>query len=532
MKSFRAHILTILALLSTVLAPGSPALAAAPADTVVYSYMSNVGPLNPHMYSPNQMFAQEMVYDALVRLNDDGSVGPSLAARWEVSEDGRTYTFFLREGVSFTDGTPFDAEAVVRNFRAIMGNARRHAWLGLTDKIEDFEAIGPMTFRLTLNAPYYPCLEDLSLPRPFRFLSPGAFPDDGDTSKGIKAAVGTGPWKLAKIALGEYDLFERNDAYWGEKPLPAKVLVRVIPDPVSRALAFDSGEIDLIYGLGQINFDAFDRLRRMPGVAAAISGPVGTMAAAINSGSGPTKELAVRQALQHLTDKRVLIDGVTLGTQPQADALFAPSVPYCDLQLKPYAYDPDLAKKLLDEAGWKLPEGGKVREKDGVPLRIDFCFIGNDAAHKAIAEVLQAQAQEAGIALNLVGEEQDSFYRRQKEGDFGMILNPTWGPPFEPHAMLSSMLLPSHADYMAQIGLPMKAEIDADIRKALVSTETAERAALYRDVLTTLHEQAVYLPIFHFAFFAVHRPDRLQDVAFGAGRTDFPFAKISVVSGK
>ncbi|MDL2330302.1 nickel ABC transporter substrate-binding protein, partial [Desulfosarcina sp. OttesenSCG-928-A07] len=458
--------------------------------TIVYSHLSNVGPLNPHMYSPNQMFAQTMVYEALVRLETDGSIAPSLAERWDISPDGTRYTFFLRKDVTFSDGQPFDAHAVEKNFRAILGNAKRHQWLGITDKIQAYEAIDAHTFQLTLSAPYYPCLLDLSMTRPFRMLSPAAFPDDGDTSKGIKAPVGTGPWKLTKIALGQYDRFERNETYWGAKPKAKIVLVKVIPDPVSRTLAFETGEIDLIYGLGQINFDAFSRLRRMPGVSTAVSGPMGTMSLALNSGAGPTKDLEVRQAIQHFTDKDALIKGVTLNSQPKADTLFSPSIPYCDMGLPAYAFDLEKAETLLDAAGWKQVSGKKIREKDGVPLVIDCCFIGNDAAHKAIAEVLQAQAAKAGVALNLIGEEPDSFYRRQKTGDFGMIVNSTWGPPSEPHAMVSSMLLPSHADYMAQSGLSMKPEIDGWIRDALVSIDETERTTLYRRILTTLHEQA------------------------------------------
>jgi len=497
-------------------------------ETIIYSYLSNVGPLNPHMYSPNQMFAQCMVYDSLVKLNPDGSIGAALAESWTVSEDGLVYTFFLRRDVKFSDGQPFNAEAAVKNFKAIMGNAQRHMWLGITSKIADFEAVGPYEFKLILNSPYYPCLEDLSLPRPFRMLSPASFPDDGDTSKGIKSAVGTGPWKLSKIALGEYDLFERNELYWGERPKTASVLIKVIPDPVSRAVAFETGEIDLIYGLGQINFDGFDRLRKMKNVTADISGPMGTMAAALNTGKGPTSELNVRKALQHLTDKSALIKGVTLGTQHPAETLFAPNVPYCDLNLPAYEFDLKKAAALLDEAGWQLPEGKKIREKDGQPLVLDFCFVGNNAAHKAIAEVLQAQAGRVGLALNLVGEEEDSFYRRQKASDFHLILNPTWGPPFEPHAFVSSMLLPSHADFMAQSGLPMKADIDAKINEVLSSTDEMLRRDLFREILTTLHEQAVYLPIFHDAIFMVHRPDRLENASFGAGRSHIPFEEFSV----
>jgi nickel transport system substrate-binding protein len=498
-------------------------------DTVVYSYPSNVGgPLNPHMYSPSQMFAQTMVYETLVKTNLDGTMGPCLAESWDISPDGTVYTFHLRQGVQFTDGEPFNSEAAVKNINAVMANAVRHAWLGITAKIKGCEADGEYDFKLILNSPYYPALDDLALPRPFTFLSPAAFPDDGDTSKGIKAPVGTGPWKLVETKLGEYDVFERNENYWGGKPGPAKVLVKVIPDPVTRALAFESGEIDLIYGQGQINFDSFARLKSGQGVNAAVSPPMGTVALALNSAKGPTKERAVRQALQHIANKKDIVQGVTLGTQIQAETYFAPIVPYCDIGLEPYVFDVSKAAAILDNAGWKIPAGKTTREKGGAPLVIDLCFVGNNAAQKAIAEVLQGQMHACGIMLNLVGEESDSFYRRQREGDFGMIFSDTWGPPYEPHAMVSSMLLPSHADYMAQIGLPGKARLDANIRAVFETTNVKKRQALYKDILTTLHSEAVYMPLYYNTLFEVHRDAELKNVRFGADKYHIHFEEMAL----
>jgi nickel transport system substrate-binding protein len=497
-------------------------------DTIIYSWPLNAGPLNPHGYFPNQLFAQAMVYDPLVKLNDDGTIGAALAESWEISPEGMVYTFHLRRDVTFTDGEPFNADAVELNFKAIMGNAGRHAWLGLTSRIEKYEAIGEYDFRLTLSSAYYPALDDLALPRPFRFLSPASFPDDGDTSKEIKSPVGTGPWKFVETALGEYDLFERNDSYWGGKPDAAKVQVKVIPDPVTRGLAFESGDINFIYGMGQINYDTFNRLRHGEGVGSAISGPMGTVTLALNSANGPTKELPVRQALQHFISKKEIVNGVTLGTQIVADTYFAPNVPYCDLGLQPYAYDVEKAAALLDEAGWTLAAGKTIREKNGVPLEIDFCFVGNDAAQKAIAEVMQGQALKLGVSFKLLGEEDDSFYRRQKSGEFGMIFSDTWGPPYEPHAMVSGMLVPAHADYMAQVGLPMKNQLDDSIRSVILTTDPAERAAIYKYILTTLHEQAVYLPLYYNAMFEVHRNSEVNSVRFGTDKFSVPFETVTL----
>lgn len=497
-----------------------------PPQTIVYSSMANVGPLNPHLYSPNQMFAQEMVYEPLVRLGERGEIEPALAQRWEVSEGGLRYTFYLRPGVKFSDGTAFNAQAVVKNFQAIMANKNRHSWLPIMERIKDYQALDELIFVLTLNAPYYPVLEDLSLPRPFRFLSPSAFGEDGFTHNGIRKPVGTGPWQLVETRLGEYDRFDRNALYWGEPAKAAHVLVKVVPDPISRAIALNTGEVDLIYGIGQITYNAFNALRKNPAFVTETSQPMGGMALAINSNRAPTNELAVRQALQYATNKAPIIQGVFLGSQQQADTLFSPQVPYCDVGLKAYAFDQERARALLEGAGWVLPEGKYVRERNGQSLEIIFYYVGNNAAEKAIAEILQAQYAQVGIRLVITGEEMDSFLRRQKDGDFGIIVNTTWGPPFEPHAMVGSMRQASHADYQAQRGLPMKAQIDAMIGEVLQTQDVEKRKALYREILTTLHEQAVYLPIFYNSLLQAHKAGVLENVHFGAGQTQIPFADI------
>jgi len=320
-------------------------------------------------------------------------------------------------------------------------------------------------------------LQELALIRPLRFLSPSAFPEDGDTSKGIVAPIGTGPWVHADFKKAEYDVFVRNERYWGPKPAIEKITVKVLPDPESRVIALETGQIDLIYGAGghaagQIGLEAFTRVFRQGRFETGVSGPLSSRLLAVNSGRGPTSELAVRRAIQHAVDKDLLVEAIFLGVEKRADYLFAPTMPYCDLGLEPFAFDREKAEGLLDEAGWVFEPGKSVRAKNGQELVVDFCFTGNDALQKAIAESLQGELAKVGLRLNLIGEESDSFLRRQKDGEFGMIFNDTWGAPYEPHAMVGSMRAPSHADYQAQVGLPMKAELDEMIGRVLLADWT------------------------------------------------------------
>lgn len=511
------------AILALVIAAGS-CLPASAQSRLDFSWPSNVGPLNPHHYTPNQMFAQAMVYEPLVKYQTDGTVAPWLAESWEASEDGRVYTFQLRRDVTFSNGEPFNAEAVVANIDAVLANRERHSWLELANQIQSADVVDTYTVRLTLSDPYYPLLQELALPRPFRFVAPSQF-FNGGTVDGIVEPIGTGPWVLAETRLGERDLFVRNETYWGERPAYDEVDVKVILDPNTRAIAFETGAIDLIYGVdGPISPDTFERFRAMDTVTAEVSEPMETRVLALNSNRGPTADLAVRRAINHAVDKDTMIATVLYGTQARADTLFAPNVPYADIGLKPYDYDPELAAKLLQDAGWILEAGSSVRSRDGESLIVELVFVGNDAVSKSMSEIVQADLAKVGIGVKLIGEEESSVYARQRDGRFGMIFNRTWGAPYDPHAFVSSMRVPSHADYQAQLGLPDKAKIDAMIGEVLVSTDEAERQELYRDILTRLHEEAVYLPLTYVTAIAVARPE-LGPVPFGAMSSEIPFER-------
>lgn len=512
-------------LAAVVLALGVSAPIAAPAQTLDFSWPLNVGPLNPHLYSPSQMFAQAMVYEPLVKYQADGTVAPWLAESWSISEDGRTFTFVLRPGVTFSNGEAFDAAVVKKNFDAVLANAPRHAWLGLIAAIERVDLVDAMTIAITTKEAYYPLLQEMALVRPVRFLAPAGFPESGETSSEIAAPIGTGPWVLSESVLGQYDLFTRNETYWGEKPAFDSVRVAVIEDPNTRAIALETGQIDMIYGVkGQLTPDTYRRLADA-GYESGLSVPLETMALALHSGKGPTADRSVRQAINHAVNKDALVEAIYYGTQERADTLFAPTVPYADIGLVPYAYDPAQAAALLEADGWGLPAGGTVREKAGEPLAVDLVYTGNDAVMKAISEVIQGDLAQVGIAVRLVAAEETDFNARQKDGNFHLIYNRTWGAPYDPHAFVSSMRVPSHADFEAQSGLAQKAEIDATISAVLVSTDEAERQAQYDFILRTLHEEAVYLPISYVSAIGILGRD-VTGLTFGATSHEFPFETV------
>ncbi len=501
--------------------------AAASASTgpsrLVFAMARNAGPLNPHLYSPNQMYAQEMVYESLVKYTKDGKVVPWLAESWEISEDGKAYTFKLRTDVKFSDGSDFDAEAVKKNIDTVLANRKRHEWMDLMNQLEGAEVVDKHTVKITLKAAYYPFLAEMSLVRPLRFLAPSSIPDSGNTADGIKAPIGTGPFMVTELKDGEYDLFARNPHYWGEKPAFDEVMFKVIPDTNSRALALESGEADIVFGDGPITPDAYIRFKEMGGqFAASASQGFATRLFVINSKRFPTNDLAVRKAINHATNKDAIIKNVLFDIEPKADTLFTSNTPYANISLTPYAYNAETAAQLLEEAGWKLPAGGKVREKDGKKLAIDLSFIGNEGKDRAIAEVLQADLGKVGIQVNLVGEEAAAKLAREKDGNFHMIAHASFGPPYDPQSFMSQARKPSHGDYRGQEGIPMKAELDQKITQVLQETDEAKRVELWTWILTTLHEQAVYLPISGRNLIEVHNINKVGNVGFGATVSEYP----------
>ena len=392
-------------------------------DTLVYAWSSNVGPLNPHAYGANKMFAQALIYEPLVQYSEGGKIIPWLAESWTISPDGKVYTFKLRKDVKFSDGTPFTAQAVEKNFDAVRMNIKRHDWLATADLIDSYKSVDAHTFELTLKQPYAAALQELSLVRPLRFLSPAAMP-----VQSLKTPVGTGPWILAESRKGEFDRFVRNDNYWGEKPQMRQLVVKVIPDAETRAIALESGEVDLIatviadHGSAGLNPDAYAALSKDPAYATRQSSPRNTRLLAMNTALFPTNELAVRQAIVRAIDRPSIIKGVLLGQEAPAEELLAKDIPFCDVALKPYPHSLKEAAAILDKAGWKLKSGEKFRTKDGKTLRLELKFIANESIMRSIGEVVQSNLARIGVDVSLVGEEANAFGASQTNGAFNMTL--------------------------------------------------------------------------------------------------------------
>ena len=488
-------------------------------EELVFVNYRDIRDLNPHLYA-GEMYAQEMLYETLVNITADGYEG-CLAEFWDISDDGKTYTFHIRDGVKFSDGEVCDANAIKANFDAIIENKDRHTWLEMMNLLVGVSAPDDKTFVIELSEPYYPLLTELGVTRPFAMISPKAM-KDGSTKDGVNAYIGTGPYVLTDFVTDEYAVFEANENYWGEQPKIKKITVKVIPDNQTRILALEKGEIDMIFGKNIIDADAINQYTGNDKFTVSLSDPTSTRQIVLNTTRDVLADKEVRQALQHATNKQAISDGIFYGLEQPADTLFAKTVPYCDIDLEPYAYDVELAQSMLDEAGWVVG-ADKIREKDGQKLNIDLLYNSDSVTEKAIAEYLQSEYQKIGISLNIHGEEEQSYRDNMKSGNFDMVFNICWGTPYDPQSSLAAMRAPVYGDYAAQLGLEDKADIDQAITDILVSTDETKRQELYTFVLTRLHEDAVYIPLTYECNKAIYRSD-LRGFHFTQTQYEVPFA--------
>lgn len=496
------------------------------------AWPEDVAEVNPHVYNPDQFVIQDLVYEGLVRYGDNGVIEPALAESWTISEDGRVYTFKLRQ-TKYTDGTPLTAENVKRNFDAVFSGETRkdHAWFDFTNRLQSYRVIDERTFELTLDVAYSATLYDLSMIRPIRFLADSGFPEGDKTAKGIVKSIGTGPWILKEKVANEYALFERNENYWGKKPSSKELMIRIIPDAQTTALEFEAGKLDLLYGNGLISLDTFANYKKDSKYTTAVSQPMSTRLLLLNAAKPLFKDHNMRLAFNHAMNKKDISEGVFKGAETPADTIFSKSTPYSDAGITPYAYDNTKAEKLLDEAGWVKGANG-IRQKDGKSLSVHMPYISTKAQDKAIGEYLQGEWKKLGIDVVLEAYDEDGYWANAGTGNFDVMLTSSWGAPWDPHTWLAALTIEAahgHPENVSLEALAVKPELNSLIKNTLVAKSESEVAAGYKKALQILHQEAIYIPITYQSIISVYRTGELQGVRFAPQENEIPVEEISKI---
>lgn len=491
---------------------------------LTYTTVKDIGDMNPHLYG-GSMSAESMIYEPLVKNTKEG-IKPLLAKKWDISDDGQTYTFHLRDDVTFHDGTPFDANAVKKNIDAVQSNKDLHSWLKISTLIDHVDVIDKNTVSIHLTEPYQPALAELAMPRPYVFVSPKDF-KDGTTKDGVKNFDGTGPYKMGEHQKDESAEFIANDAYWGDQPQIEKVKAKVMPAGETSFLSMKKGETNFAFtddrGTDSLDQDALKQLEDTGSYKVSQSVPMNTKMIVVNSGQtkSPVHEKEVRQALGHMVNRDKIAKEILDGQEKPAKQLFAKNVTDINFDVPTRQYDLKAAEQLLDQAGWKKDSKSGMRQKDGQPLTLALTFDKGSSSQKEEAEYLQSEFKKAGIQLNINGETADKVADRRSSGDYDLMFNQTWGLLYDPQSTMSAFKTKTGYE-SATSGIKNKSELYNAIDASFKIQDQSERSKAYESILSTLEDEAIFIPISH-GRMTVVAPKDLEGVSFTQSQYELPF---------
>lgn len=437
-------------------------------------------------------------YDTLVKYTPEGEIIGSLAESWEISEDGLTYTFKLREGVKFSDGTVLTADMVKQSLEASVTNLGMYngTYGRLSALIASMEAPDDSTFVMTLTTPYYAALNDLSMSCPLAIVNPKAFEGGHDKAYEILAAStnGTGPYMYEGDFDGTTYTFVRNPHYWGEAPEADSFSVKIIPENDAKVLALRNGEIDGIIGASRLSYDSFDSLKGDSAYGTSVSETVNlTRYLGFNMGVAPFDDKAVREAVAYVIDQQALETAIFNGLETAAETLFTGDRPYCDVECVTYATDTEKAKALLDGAGWTDSDGDGIREKDGTKLEIVLSYTVDLASVENAVLAIKAAMEEIGFSVTLKPADMMTWYGDVMAGAYNITLWKSTGGAYDPSTVITN-INPNHS--ADPIAVQFAGFLEQSILDEVDSTPDLARVEqIYEDVLTTVAEECLTVPV-------------------------------------
>lgn len=351
--------------------------------------------LDPHeATAAPSVYVYANIFDTLVVQDHDLSLKPGLAERWE-QINPTTWRFHLRHGVTFHDGTPFNAQAVKFTFDRALDAKTPARGLSMAGPVSGAAVVDDYTVDISTPKPYGPFLHSMTQVFVFGIVSPTAVKKYGDDFG--RNPVGTGPFAFDSWQQNNQIVLKRNDGYWGGKPKIDRLVFRVIPEASAQLIALGTGEIDGIVSpdanvLPRLKSDKNVVVHEVPGIRMLYLG--------FNTKRPIFEDVRVRQAFNHAINRQAIASQVLRGTAVPAKG-YLPEGVFGFVNVGEYAFDPEAAKRLLAEAGWKPGADGKL-QKDGVPLTVNFWgYTGRDPSSRLIGEVVQSDLQKIGVTVNL-----------------------------------------------------------------------------------------------------------------------------------
>ena len=484
------RVIPVFAALLAVVLLACPAGAQVPRDVVVVGMEAEPPGLDPgQALGLHTLRVTAEIFETLVTTRPDSTeVIPGLAESWTTSPDGMTWTFKLRRGVRFHDGTPLDAAAVKFTFDRVIDPTHPHAksgkWsfvTGYLSSVKSVEVLDPQTVQLHLKYPTGSLLALLALPN-CAIVSPTAFtkaPADFDTRP-----VGSGRYKFESWERGSRLALRRNDDYWGVKGKPQALVYRGIPEANTRVSELLTGGVDLILPIPP---DFVGRLEKTSGVSVYKATGLTVWYAGFNVEKKPFTDRRVRQAFNYAVNKDAIVRDVLKGTGIPAIGPLLPGTWAFEPNVHKYAYDPGAARKLLAEAGY--PNG----------LEVEFWVPESGSGMQAPVEmstVIQANLAAVGVKAQLKTFEWGSYLGKLRSDAPAMFALSWFLKSEDPDLSMYPLFfsknqpLPNRSNYN-------NPDVDQLLVQARQLTDRTKRAELYRKAQRLIVEDAPWIFVDH-----------------------------------
>ncbi len=490
----RKYLFLALAFLMAFAAIG---VAAAP-KILVYAKAADPRGLDP-AYNEELESAKIMVniYENLVKYKPGSTeIQPCLATSWTQSPDGLTWTFKLRRGVTFHDGTPFNAEAVKFSVeRELPPNATSDMpYASFTfEPVKKVDVIDPYTVRFTLNKPYAPFLANLAMAFAAPIVSPAAVKKYGPDSN--QHPVGTGPFKFDKWDRDQQIVLVKNDKYWGKKALVDKLIYKTTKENSVRASELLTGAVDIIDGVDPNDVKKLEssgmKVIKNPGMNINYMG--------FFCNKKPFNDPRLRRAISMAINRNEIVKYLYQGYAQTANGPLPSFIPGYDPKLRPLSYNQEQAKKLLAEAG--------ASNLSFTMLTYSVARSYNPVNGQKLAEAIQAELLKIGVKTNIKvypwKEYKDAVFKAE-DGDayfYGWIGDN--GDPDNFLSLFDSTQIDSglnHSKYS-------NPKVDEFLRKGTATLDPKARVKIYQDLQQVLVEDAPWIFISHSLDMAAYRPN-------------------------
>jgi peptide/nickel transport system substrate-binding protein len=509
----RTRTLPLLIAASSAIAVVSGCATTAPANTepvtggtLVYA----TGDAEPTCLDPHvggnfpQAIISTQYLESLVSKNTDGEVIPWLATDWEVADDGMSWVFTLRDDVTFTDGTPFTADAVAANVAHLKDpeTASSTGYLALA-KVASVDSIDEHTARLNLSEPDSGLLDSLSQPW-LAIESPTALERPQEVN--CESPVGTGPFVVTEWKRQQSVTLERNDDYVSPPEDAAHDGVayldaiewRFLPDSASRYAALRAGTVDVIDSVQPDTIVAAEEDDAIEHIDAPRPGASNRIE--LNSSIAPFDDILVREAFIRSANVDDAVSSLLFGTAERSYSALS-SVEKAGVS-KPelFEYDQEEAARLLDEAGWSEKDDDGYRVKDGERLEIDFPVSTNQSipAEVSLFEQLQSTTKEAGFKVNLEPLDLSSWYGVLGDNDYDLVSAPYTkvGPDVLRILFHSDSTIPAPSGYFANHSQVKDPALDELLDRASEITDEDERQELYAEAQESILDGYYILPLY------------------------------------